>query len=1493
MRKSLFESLLNLILISIFFTHLSEIELIAGEFTCRVIPQNTLQIKALEQASNIQQKNSIDQTRVEHPDYIITLDKWGTQTSIEEGPRIKAAREQARRAEERARKAQKAASNLMARYKKQIEQELLNQALKAVTLQPAVISKKGTPSSLKLTNQPTTNASVLLTQSQKSMAQAKSALAQAESQIKNAKTQSAKAQAEAAKKAAETQIAIAQKKMEEAKKALSGASAKELRSSATRATSALTAKQSLDRVLASSRSLSSPKASIGDPFSKIDISKFKITFKGNTAQIKDANGNVLAEAKTQGKTVKINNNITGSKVDMSYGRFGLESLKEVNKTGKEVRTESYNYKVDRTGRVKELNYLIKDTEPTSIQTSQGTKSVIASGAKQSLYEASGTIKYDGKGRVTSSEENKTLKNNKKTIYSFHESLTGVQYDRLNQMVSFEKQTSEKGLGIKKYSTTITRAGEVDSTGKLSHYIENERTKQGKVKISRTYEATPTYQGDKLLSENRTLIAEKIKQTSSFFSKALSFLPTLVSIFAPVLAPALQVWQVAALASATTFATGLATGQGFKQALLGAAISLGTAVVAAGVRGVADAALTGSKTISSAFTSALTQKVGTTSMESAVMRLATTSITNTFGEKLGPVGSSVLGGALGTITSSRPDMIALGAVKGLASGYISKALGNSTGAQFATAALGGLSDSVIDNSYKSYLNNMNAIKQAPQGAKLEREGLYVTGATQTTSDGKISHYTFDGKEFKYQYTEPANAELITKISNTFTGVSFAPTTKITGSKTHINGLTTYYDKQGNFTSALPDNQIPVYDKDGKQIATQLPISMMTLGMGSNLYFSPVSEGDKTLHAMGYVPVGATPVIKSNTLQESVTILSNGDRIIFNAQGQTEAFIPYGAEEYRNGEGRVVGSFLKDQDGSFTYLDNDGVQSYTITNDGEIRLYDLFKPEVAEFVVPAGATAIVNDNGDVQSSFKRDGLTLTLFDPQGKETNIFSVEPLIDEFKKMGNAVAITFKDAARELPVQMMDQAVQHYYKEPPKPISGSGWSFADETILGADYSRPSQQPISLKVARTIGVEAYNEDSSIGGYVIRNQEGYHFIDTKTGADRLMNEEGLLPVRVRDVTNNNAQIAGYTRTFVNGKYEFYSTRGKLLHYGQYNEKEANERLNNFIHNQRYQTSNEMKWQAAVENGSFSRIDAYKGADGSGKYTYIGNFLERDPRKQNITAVHGIASPKEEVLGTNGMPFQSYLYGEKVGIDANLSGWAWNGGDHEWEYYKGVANANDTALSLANYKTEEYLAESMQKALLFAPPVAEARNFEAHSMGARQTLGSIEILRQRGIPVGAVVLMDPAVDYNSLLGPRMGITYIGPEYQEYKYKIPEGEFYKAADWAEKVVVYHHEKDKAWGAYNVAQGLEWIPLTSYFPGEYSLGAVGIKGYERKDYPSSVDVKNVSKGKSEIPGAWIEDHGDYFRASEEQVGEIWRYSKINALDKVRGYRLLRSNDEN
>lgn len=299
------------------------------------------------------------------------------------------------------------------------------------------------------------------------------------------------------------------------------------------------------------------------------------------------------------------------------------------------------------------------------------------------------------------------------------------------------------------------------------------------------------------------------------------------------------------------------------------------------------------------------------------------------------------------------------------------------------------------------------------------------------------------------------------------------------------------------------------------------------------------------------------------------------------------------------------------------------------------------------------------------------------------------------------------------------------------------------------------------------------------------------------------------------------------------------------------------------------------------NFYMVDAYLGRDGSGKYSWhMGSFFAMDPRKQDITAIHGIASPKNEAMSFNGMAYRSYLYAKAAGVDANVTGWIWDGKNSPLAYHFALMNANDTALALANYETAGYYGDMMQKALLFGPPQAEARNFMGHSMGSRQILGATEkILAQRGIPVGAVMLMDPAVDYNVFL--------------------KGGEFREAAEWAEKMVVFHSNLDQVtWLPYEIAQIGELAavlipPLWRIAPIEPALGEVGLIGYEPgTDYPSSVDPKNVAKGQSEIPEAWIEDHGDYFRKPWEQVGGIWKYS-ARQFREVRGYRGLRYGDEN
>jgi hypothetical protein len=184
--------------------------------------------------------------------------------------------------------------------------------------------------------------------------------------------------------------------------------------------------------------------------------------------------------------------------------------------------------------------------------------------------------------------------------------------------------------------------------------------------------------------------------------------------------------------------------------------------------------------------------------------------------------------------------------------------------------------------------------------------------------------------------------------------------------------------------------------------------------------------------------------------------------------------------------------------------------------------------------------------------------------------------------------------------------------------------------------------------------------------------------------------------------------------------------------------------------------------------------------------------------------------------------------------------------------------------------------------------------HSLFARETLGAVDILRQRGIPVGAVLLMDPAVDNTVFQIPKT--VQMGARGTYYTRDIPEGEFTKAAQWAEKIKVYHSKDDKVLSnLYRLSQWNEYNPLAIITPAvnfisheradfiyEPALGLVGPIG-GIKDYPSNVIPVNLTKGESEIPGVWVEEHSDYFRKPYEEMKLFWQ-DAAKALEDSRRY---------
>ncbi|MBI3265940.1 MAG: hypothetical protein HYZ67_02660, partial [Chlamydiae bacterium] len=477
---------------------------------------------------------ALEKEEISHPDYIITLDAYGTQQSFKYGPRlaaqIKEAEEQARRAQDQARNAQKAASKAMSIYKKQVTQELLKQAEKIKQQAAIQISKA---------QQTASQAKSL---AQQALRTAQQALQQAQTKIQQAKSTAERAKAEGERKIAQAQVKVAQAKL-----ALLQATTQAAKQAALKALEI--AKQELEKI-------KSQVASVKSQGNAVILSEAKnlvVKFSGNRAWVQDENGNKLAEAVLKGNTIKIDNLVTGHHVDMKLGRYGIENITETNGRGLVVRTESYKY--DAKNRT--YTYSIHDTEPTTIETSQGSKTVKGKGT----YVANGVVKYDSKNRIIASEENKILKSGNKTIYSYHDKLENVTFDKVGNTVNFHKETSEKGMGIKKYSTTIDRAGTVDDKGLLNYYKETEHTKVKGSKISRTYEAHPEYGANNvLIDEHREMTSEKVKSSGGFLKKFL--MPAISIALGIILAPVtagISTMLTTSFALGATAATALATG----------------------------------------------------------------------------------------------------------------------------------------------------------------------------------------------------------------------------------------------------------------------------------------------------------------------------------------------------------------------------------------------------------------------------------------------------------------------------------------------------------------------------------------------------------------------------------------------------------------------------------------------------------------------------------------------------------------------------------------------------------------------------------------------------------------------------------------------------------------------------------------------------------------------------------------------------------------------
>ncbi|MBI3266401.1 MAG: hypothetical protein HYZ67_05010 [Chlamydiae bacterium] len=401
---------------------------------------------------------------------------------------------------------------------------------------------------------------------------------------------------------------------------------------------------------------------------------------------------------------------------------------------------------------------------------------------------------------------------------------------------------------------------------------------------------------------------------------------------------------AVMSSLNSISQGVIAGQDMSTILKGAAINFAVTLITAGVAHGVESALgattqtLGQAMTAPAFTQAAAQAAGTTvtglALQSAMKQIFTRTLLTFAGDKLGVVGSNIVGGVITGALTGDPTQIVLGAIKGTASGYIQKGLGNSVGAQFLSAAISGVTDTVIQVAgtkmvadIKEGINRMKhnwtARSQIPDGATaLTNSKGYITSYETKTENGTAKYiYNTETKTYNSEplYIKRDDATLTTATalnSPSMTVASLNPITlTVTGSTRHNNeiGATETYDRLGNFIEAIPDNQIPIYNDSGELIATKLPLSMMTLGMGQDIYFSPITppsplnlRGGETTPSseppslvqrgaggvsleggqmLGQVPMSVEPVIQHGTLLGSARIEDDGTRTYYNTSGDT--------------------------------------------------------------------------------------------------------------------------------------------------------------------------------------------------------------------------------------------------------------------------------------------------------------------------------------------------------------------------------------------------------------------------------------------------------------------------------------------------------------------------------------------------------------------------------------------------------------------------------
>ncbi|MBI1883772.1 MAG: hypothetical protein HYS08_06160, partial [Chlamydiae bacterium] len=840
--------------------------------------------------------NNLTSTRIEHPDYIVTLDQYGTQTSFEYGPRLKEAirqaEEQAKLAEAQARKAQNKAKNAQKAAASKAMKKLMNKMAKQDQL------------------------NIELKQTMSKMALGRNAGRQAQQNAAKEKQ-------------------TASKTLEKAKQEL--AKAKNIRAGFIRPASR-----------------GERKSGLTHQTPTYDLTSTRIIEKGNSVLLVDANGKTIKEYKASGNTVKVTDNIEGTKTNYTYGRYGLDKVRGYNiATGELVRKEDYSYKVS-GGQVREVNYTKWAKDPKYIPTSEGDTAVNAKGE----YFANGKTQYDAKGRVTFSEEASWFTGTSgKNLYQHYDKIENITYDKLNQMVSFHREASEHGMGIESYATVIDRVGMTDAQGRLSYYKETVNTKTDDAKITQIYEGKPEYGANNvLINEHREMTSEEVSNSFGFKQIFGIVLPVVLGILlAPVTAGissalAGTIGQIGAqmVAHAVTgfissFVTSMAMGANPMDALKGALITGGIAGIAAGANIIGGDLFGVEQATQNLSALDAAKNIFTTSTAiSAARQVITRSIMTAVGDELGTVGTSVLGGALSAFSGPPQDIgknIILGSIKGAAGGYISQALGSTTGAQFIGAAIGGITDAAIDRAGQEIQYQMAKIAynhqardalgneliggadiiagggaayalKAQEPSKIEattyrtNDKGWIIGAEVKRDDDKTAHYKLGNNGWQLDYVASENAELITTlqynpVAGTLTNIPY--TVEVIGSKIHENGATAYYDRLGNFKEAIPDNQIAIRDTNGTLIATKLPISMMTMGMGQDILFSPLTPsseppslvqrgvGGVSLEGgqmLGQVPMGAEPIIQNGNLLGSARIEDNGTRTYYNTSGDVK-------------------------------------------------------------------------------------------------------------------------------------------------------------------------------------------------------------------------------------------------------------------------------------------------------------------------------------------------------------------------------------------------------------------------------------------------------------------------------------------------------------------------------------------------------------------------------------------------------------------------------